>query len=59
MGKERVTVEQFREVIDILNPCMDDYLYILDLKNDYYCISANAVERFCLPAGSYTMLLLI
>lgn len=49
MGKERVTVEQFREVIDILNPCMDDYLYILDLKNDYYCISANAVERFCLP----------
>lgn len=50
MDKDKVTVEQFREVIDMVNPCMDDYLYILDFKNDYYCISANAVERFCIPA---------
>ena len=41
-----VTMEQFQKTIEILNPCMDDYLYILDIKNDCFCISENAVERF-------------
>ncbi len=39
-------MEQFQKTIEILNPCMDDYLYILDIKNDCFCISENAVERF-------------
>ncbi len=48
-----VSIEQFREIIDILNPCMDDYLYIMDIQNDYYCISPNAVERFMLPDSQF------
>ena len=28
---------------------MDDYLYIIDLKNDTLRISQSAVERFMLP----------
>lgn len=43
-----ITVEEFHKIIDILNPCMDDYLYILDLQKDYYCISEDAVKRFLL-----------
>ena len=36
-------------VIDLIAPCMDDYLYIIDLKNDTLRISQSAVERFMLP----------
>ncbi len=49
----RVSIEQFKHIIDILNPCMDDYLYIYDLQNDYYCISSSAVERFMMPAAQF------
>lgn len=45
----RITVEQFQKIINILNPSMDDYLYIYDLKNDYYCISPSAMDRFPIP----------
>ncbi len=43
------TIEQFQEVIEVMDPCMDDYLYIYDLENDFYCISPSALERFRLP----------
>ena len=36
-------------LIDLIAPCMDDYLYIIDLKNDTLRISQSAVERFMLP----------
>ena len=36
-------------VIDLIAPCMDDYLYIIDLKNDTLRISQSAVDRFMLP----------
>lgn len=55
MSEDRkpVTVEQIHQVIDILNPCMDDYLYIFDMKNDYYCISPSALERFPLKEHQF------
>lgn len=43
---QRISIDQFKDIIKILKPCMDDYLYIYDLQNDYYCISPRAVERF-------------
>ena len=51
--RERITMDQFKKVIDILNPCMDDYLYIYDIKNDHYCISPSALMRFRLPASEF------
>lgn len=44
-----ITIEQLREMIDLVCPCTDDYLYLYDLKNDYYYISPHAIERFCIP----------
>lgn len=46
--------EQFSAVIDVLAPCMDNYLYIMDLKNDTYCISESAAERFMIPSNCFT-----
>lgn len=48
-----LTKEQIGEVIGLFNPYMDDYLYIMDLKNDVYRISAHAVERFRLPSDFF------
>lgn len=50
---KEVTFEQFRDIIDIVNPCMDDYLYIMDLQEDQFCISENAVERFLLLSRQF------
>lgn len=45
--------EQFNAVIDVLAPCMDNYLYITDLKNDTYCISESATERFKIASNFF------
>ena len=44
--KRETTFNQIKQVINILSPCVDNYLYVLDIKNDVYYISANALERF-------------
>lgn len=38
--------EEFCQFIEVWNPCMDDYLYVYDLREDLYQISPGAVERF-------------
>ena len=48
----RITFGEIENVIRILNPCVDDYLFILDLQNNHYVISENAMDRFPLPATS-------
>ena len=43
-------------VIDLIAPCMDDYLYIIDLKNDTLRISQSAC-RFPLQAQQFYLTL--
>ena len=47
------TTEQMIDMVGLLSPCMDDYLYVYDFKEDYYQISPNAVKRFCLPTDHF------
>lgn len=48
-----LTVAQICKAIDTLTPCMDDFVYVYDLVNDFYYISKLAVERFCLPSNQF------
>lgn len=48
-----IAIAQICEMINLLNPCMDDYVYVYDLVNDFYYISPSAAERFCLPASTF------
>ena len=50
---ERISVEQFKNIMKMLDSSMDDYLYIYDLQNDYYCISNNAVSKFLFPEPGF------
>lgn len=45
--------ECIEEVIQLFNPYMDDYIYIMDLQKDSYVISKHAMERFGLPAEAF------
>lgn len=49
----KFTTEQMMDMVALLSPCMDDYLYVCDFKEDYYQISPSAVERFLLPADHF------
>ncbi|MGN1180784.1 MAG: EAL domain-containing protein [Suilimivivens sp.] len=42
-------IDQFENMINILNPCIDDYIYIWDFKQDTFYISENALTRFPIP----------
>lgn len=48
-GMTAEQVGQLEQIIKLFTPCMDDYLYLMDLKRDYYRISKTAVNRFLLP----------
>lgn len=56
MGKfeGEIKINQFKDVIDILNPCIDDYLFIMDLKNDCYYMSPNCLERFHMNENGFS-----
>ncbi len=49
----RISGEGYRNIIKVLAPCMDDHLYIMDIKNDLYSISESAVERFNIPGAEF------
>lgn len=48
-----VPKETMEYMIRLISPTMDDYLYVLDLKEDYYMISPQAIERFRLPGDHF------
>lgn len=45
--------EQMEYIVELFNPCMDDYLYVFDLQKDCYKISKHAMERFLLPGDNF------
>lgn len=55
---ENVVIEydfdEYRQLIDVVAPCMHDYLYFCDLQKDKYYISPKALERFALPSNYFT-----
>lgn len=52
-SKQEGLLEYFKDMIDILGPCMYDYLYIWDFDDDLYCISQAAYERFFIPSSQF------
>ena len=49
-GIPKKTIEY---MLRLFSPTMDDYPYVLDLKEDSYLISSTAVQRFRLPADHF------
>lgn len=47
------TFEMFCDIAGAFAPCMNDYLYVYNMKADTYYISEEAVGRFLLPANIF------
>ena len=54
MGKSDFSFDEFCRVISEFSSCMDDYPYVIDLKNDKYFISEKALQRFAIPSSLFT-----
>ncbi|MBR1930444.1 MAG: GGDEF and EAL domain-containing protein [Lachnospiraceae bacterium] len=54
---DRVTAEQFRDIIELLNSSMDDYLYVYDYLQDTFSISSSALERFNISTNPFNNVL--
>lgn len=53
MEQHRNYMEEYKKFIELLRPCMDDYLYVYDIEKDMYCISKGALDRFPIPATEF------
>lgn len=51
-GRE-IQLEQICQMIDWLDPCMNNCLYVYDLENDYYYISPKAVNRYAITENHF------
>lgn len=51
---QMTTYEQIVGFIDMLDPCMHDFLYVYDVATDRYTISKSALERFNLPDREFS-----
>lgn len=56
MGKENPfpDFKTLCEIAKLYASCMNDYLYVLDLTQDVYFITENALKRFALPDNLFT-----
>lgn len=57
MVKE-TTYEQMKEAIADFASCMDDFLYVYDIKQDLYYISRGALTRFQIPDNEFGKVLI-
>ena len=49
---KNISVEALCKVIDLLDPSMDDYLYVYDCQNDLFYMSPHAVQRFAITENA-------
>ena len=50
---EEISTSTVREVIELLSPAADDYLYVYDFAQDYYYISPHARQRFLMEDNAF------
>ena len=45
--------EQICDFIQKFSPCMDDYPYVMDVREDVYYISEKVLDRFCMESNFF------
>ena len=45
--------EYLCQVIDLLDPAIDDYLFLFDYQKDYFYIAPHAVQRFAMEGNTF------
>lgn len=50
---KNLTFDAFCRIAEEFAPCMNDYLYVMDMVSDTYFITESATERFKLPGNVF------
>lgn len=53
INEDYLPIERLRQIMEVLDPCMDDFLFILNMRTGFYEISPSAVTRFNIPSDEY------
>ena len=53
INEKYLPIEQLRQIMEVLDPCMDDFLFILNMRTGLYEISHSAVARFNIPSDEF------
>lgn len=49
-----MAIKTYKKIILILDQCIDDYLFVMDLDKDIYFISPHAMKRFNIPSYEFS-----
>ncbi len=52
-GGDSEQYRQFEHAVNIIGDCTDDYLYFMDLGNDYFSISESVMGKYPFPAAKF------
>lgn len=53
-NKKSSGITRYKSLLSVIDECSDNYIYVYDLTNDIYTISAQAVEVFALKERTFT-----
>ncbi len=53
-NKKVSSVMKCEDLLNVIDDCTDEYMYIYDLTNDYYTISRQAVNAFALETNMFS-----
>ena len=53
MDFKNISFEYLCQVIDILDPTTDDYLFVYDYPKDYFYIAPHAMQRFAIESNAF------
>lgn len=51
--KKSTGITRYKSLLSVIDECSDNYIYVYDLTNDVYTISAQAVEVFALKERTF------
>ena len=45
--------EKYEKILNVIDDCTDDYIFLFDLTNDYYRISDSVLESYDFPSNKF------
>ena len=48
-----LSLKELCNIINLLSPSTDGFLYMLDFRTDFFYIAPQALDRFCLPGNEF------
>ena len=51
--KKSFVEEQYENILQVLSECTDDYIFMYDIKNDFYRVSEEIIESYNLPGDRF------